>query len=484
MMSSLTSAVSVMPAPSGPGEVNAVEVTGPVRYPAPVEGMLFVLQLRACESTLARSRLLSALRSQEVIAGDVVGTAASSSTTFLVSRARTGHYDIRLGADRCVAHIVKYEVSHAGHLGCFAAGYPYFLCGATGEVISRVVLRACSWDFPVVVSRSHSADCETVFRRKAPVVPRTQLAASRDCCPCPYGQSSTKLSYFDAASSYQASVQLRDQAGLFFATPAGAAMLDVRCAPCARCGGSMAREVKSLVDSVERPRSTSGAPPSSICENDKYFAQRFRLVSKYEASLNLSETAWFSICPEVVAKHIASRVVALSRKLGRKIRVFDPFCGAGGNIVQAALMDEVSHAFASDIDAAEVRCAQRMAQLYGVPTSKMSFRVSDVFALSPGQFKTPVDAIICSPPWGGPAYLTGVYDVTSMTPDFVKLLRHCASFTKNLALLMPRSVAVDQLVDTARQAGIYDGVELELNFVARKAKTATVYYGELVNGHL
>lgn len=157
----------------------------------------------------------------------------------------------------------------------------------------------------------------------------------------------------------------------------------------------------------------------------------------------------------------------------------DPFCGAGGNIVQAARMDEVSHAYASDISESEVLCAQRMADLYGVK-EKLSFSVGDVFNLKPDLFKK-IDAIVCSPPWGGPSYLDGVYDLTLMEPSYKEILTHLVKFTRNLAFLLPRNICIDQLVDSAAAADSAAAVELEINLLAGKPKTSTVYYGGLTN---
>ena len=44
----------------------------------------------------------------------------------------------------------------------------------------------------------------------------------------------------------------------------------------------------------------------------------------------LDEESWFSVTPEIVASHIASR-------LPKNSLILDAFCGAGGNLIQVNL---------------------------------------------------------------------------------------------------------------------------------------------------
>ncbi len=41
---------------------------------------------------------------------------------------------------------------------------------------------------------------------------------------------------------------------------------------------------------------------------DKYWAQRKRLFSKFDEGLQLDRESWYSVTPEAIAEHIASRV--------------------------------------------------------------------------------------------------------------------------------------------------------------------------------
>ncbi|XP_018495423.1 trimethylguanosine synthase-like [Galendromus occidentalis] len=450
----------------GPGETNVVEACSPIVYPAPLPGRTKILHIVPGGHVSARS-VLSRLQDERIIPRGSASITAVSSSTFLVSTEHTGHFGVEIEGVRCLAHLLQYEPRHKGHRGSFAAGYANFLCGSERGPVYRVLLRAESDGTPVVVSRSYAADCESVFLKKPRENLRARFTRSGQSCCCEDQKLGTTV----------LRAEHLETSGLLFADKAARTNFTVSKAPCGICGVELAKETKFL-------SKMATAPARQVSSEDgmrKYFSQRFRLISRYHASLGLSQTAWFSVSPEEISKHIARRVIALSRRLGRKIRVFDPFCGAGGFIVQAAVMDEVSKVFASDINEYEVNSARRMARLYGVPEEKISFRVSNFFDLEENLFRSPIDAIICGPPWGGPSYSNGLFDLENMEPNFIKILRHCAKFTPNIALLMPKNMALDQIHQSARVAGLRGGVELELNFLAGREKTATLYYGDLIN---
>ena len=250
--------------------------------------------------------------------------------------------------------------------------------------------------------------------------------------------------------------------------------------PCSACSNDLAKESKFPFGPIDAPTNRRASRTSNDDSIHKYWGQRFRLVSKFIPDLELTKQAWFSITPEEIAKHMMSRIASLSRALGRKIRVLDPMCGSGASAAQCALMEEVEQVFASDVLASEVSCTKRMAALYGVE-SKISFRVSDLDA---SMFGTQIDAVLLCPPWGGPAYQTGTNDIAAMDPGYEKLLEFCARFSRNIAVLMPRNLAFDQVPRTAAAASSVEGVEIETNFLGRKIKTASLYYGGLVNNNI
>lgn len=65
--------------------------------------------------------------------------------------------------------------------------------------------------------------------------------------------------------------------------------------------------------------------PSSI---SKYWLQRYLLFSRFNDGIKMDEEGWFSVTPEIIAKHHAERC-------GRGA-VVDLFTGVGGNAIQFA----------------------------------------------------------------------------------------------------------------------------------------------------
>jgi hypothetical protein len=60
----------------------------------------------------------------------------------------------------------------------------------------------------------------------------------------------------------------------------------------------------------------------------KYWTQRYSLFSLFDSGIKMDEEGWFSVTPEPIAKHHASRV-------GAGVMI-DCFTGVGGNAIQFA----------------------------------------------------------------------------------------------------------------------------------------------------
>ncbi|CAN0267436.1 unnamed protein product [Lampetra planeri] len=231
----------------------------------------------------------------------------------------------------------------------------------------------------------------------------------------------------------------------------------------------------------------------------KYWAQRYRLFSRFDEGIRLDREGWFSVTPERIAEHIAQRCQC--------DLIVDAFCGVGGNAIQFAFTCE--RVIAVDIDPEKVALARHNARVYGVD-DRIEFIVGDFLALAP---RLRADVVFLSPPWGGPTYLDAhAYDLDSMmTPGGYPFTRKrtasaaapscgaigrsrsrtkapslplwaCGSFvagqiTPNIAFFLPRNADVDQLTSLAGSGG---KVEIEQNFLNIKLKTITAYFGELI----
>ncbi|CAJ0968884.1 unnamed protein product [Ranitomeya imitator] len=188
----------------------------------------------------------------------------------------------------------------------------------------------------------------------------------------------------------------------------------------------------------------------------KYWAQRYRLFSRFDEGIKLDEgyisvikmhfgtnlpagrfggrtahapailqdggaqgedgrtdtgtpEGWFSVTPEKIAEHIAHRV----RQCMSGAVVVDAFCGVGGNAIQFALAG--MHVIAVDIDPVKLDLAYNNAMVYGV-ADRIELIRADFMCIARD---LKADVVFLSPPWGGPDYVSAeTFDIkTMMSPD-------------------------------------------------------------------
>ncbi|KAJ5669482.1 hypothetical protein N7462_010552 [Penicillium macrosclerotiorum] len=133
-----------------------------------------------------------------------------------------------------------------------------------------------------------------------------------------------------------------------------------------------------------------------------YWAQRYRIFSKYDEGIWLTDDAWFGVTPEPVAKFVSlSAHLAESAPAGRSILV-DAFAGAGGNTIAFAKTGKWKRVYAIERNPAVLQCAKHNAKIYGVENLITWFE-GDCFQILKNQLKdlAPYSIIFASPPWGG-----------------------------------------------------------------------------------
>jgi trimethylguanosine synthase len=229
----------------------------------------------------------------------------------------------------------------------------------------------------------------------------------------------------------------------------------------------------------------------------KYWAQRYRLFSKYSEGIVLDEEGWYSATPELIAAHLAERIwkslnapQAAPSKSHRSKKAFlaprkshssslllDPFCGPGGNVIQFAKSAPPGGlVFALDINPNRIYMAKHNATIYGVQ-DRVEFIIGDSLKLSP---KFRVDAIFLSPPWGGPEYINSdYYDLSNIQPIHGSAMFHLfRTISPNIGYLLPRNTKQAQLIQLADKGS---KVEIEGHYLAEKLKMLTAFYGSLAN---
>ncbi|NWY40631.1 TGS1 synthase, partial [Sylvia atricapilla] len=215
-------------------------------------------------------------------------------------------------------------------------------------------------------------------------------------------------------------------------------------------------------------------PPEIAADPEliKYWAQRYRLFSRFDEGIKLDREGWFSVTPEKIAEHIAVRV---SQSFNCDI-IVDAFCGVGGNAIQFALTSK--RVIAIDIDPEKLRLARHNAEVYGV-AEHIDFLCGDFMALAAG---LRADVVFLSPPWGGPDYATAeIFDIQTMIcPDgypFQGYTLLSKKITNNIVYFLPRNADINQVASLAGPGG---KVEIEQNFLNNKLKTITAYFGDLI----
>lgn len=209
----------------------------------------------------------------------------------------------------------------------------------------------------------------------------------------------------------------------------------------------------------------------------KYWPQRYSLFSRFHEGIQMDPTGWFSVTPERIAKHIASRCGA------RPLVVYDPFGGVGGNAIQFALAGH--HVICGDISGERLAMAKHNADIYGV-ADYIDFVEGDYFQVAQG---IKADVVFLSPPWGGPSYA----HAESFEVDWMMAIDGKAVFdtalqvADNVIYYLPRNASLSsiaRLVDGASEA--LQCFEIEENWSGTKdgralggLKAISVYFGPL-----
>jgi trimethylguanosine synthase len=260
---------------------------------------------------------------------------------------------------------------------------------------------------------------------------------------------------------------------------------------------------------------------------EKYFVQRYMLFSRYDEGVALDEEGWYSVTPEVLARHMAERC--------RCDMLIDAFCGVGGNAIQFAYTCE--RVVAVDLDEARLSLARRNAAVYGVD-DRVEWLHTDFFTLSPDRVHADVRAtpmraapmraapmraapmraapmrsapmraapvrsaraaagpsahppalcgvavstswqvVFLSPPWGGPEYASVEwFDLKTMMGglDGAAILRHALALAPSVAYFLPKNTHVAQICELARENHVT--LEIERCSLNGHEKGLMAYFG-------
>ncbi|XP_048503422.1 uncharacterized protein LOC104896339 isoform X2 [Beta vulgaris subsp. vulgaris] len=196
----------------------------------------------------------------------------------------------------------------------------------------------------------------------------------------------------------------------------------------------------------------------------KYWRQRYYLFSRFDDGIEMDDEGWFSVTPEAIARHQASRS-------GGGI-IIDCFTGVGGNAIQFAKTSQ--HVIAIDIDSKKIGYAHHNASIYGV-ADNIDFITGDSLSLVS---KLKADTVFMSPPWGGPDYVkVKSYDINMLQPYDGKLLFNTfKEIASTIIMFLPRNVNIEQLAELCLSANPPWSLEVEKNFLNEGLKAVTAYF--------
>lgn len=198
---------------------------------------------------------------------------------------------------------------------------------------------------------------------------------------------------------------------------------------------------------------------------EKYWCQRYILFSRFDDGVKMDEEGWFSVTPEIIAHHQASRCAGGT--------LIDCFTGAGGNAIQFS--QRCRHVVAIDIDPLKIDYARHNAAIYRVD-DQIDFIAGDFFVLAP---KLKADTVFLSPPWGGPDYSKVVtYDMKTMLRphDGHTLFNVAKEIASRVVMFLPRNVNFNQLAELSLSASPPWSLEVEKVHLNGKLKAVTAYF--------
>jgi trimethylguanosine synthase len=173
----------------------------------------------------------------------------------------------------------------------------------------------------------------------------------------------------------------------------------------------------------------------------------------------MDREGFFSVTPEALAVTMAEQacIACPPERRAKGLTVLDCFCGAGGNAVAFGLRPDVSEVIAVDLSHVRLECLRRNAQIYGVPSSKLTLILGDFYdvaaRLTAQQRR--VDVVLFAPPWGGLGYNRTQFDIDTGVPiGGLKALKAAWGISRRVLAVYPRDTAWNQIHRAERFLGL------------------------------
>lgn len=204
--------------------------------------------------------------------------------------------------------------------------------------------------------------------------------------------------------------------------------------------------------------------------------RRYDLFSLYDDGVRLNEEMWYSVTPEAIAAHVASRVAGEGEKL-----ILDAFCGAGGNSIQFAMAG--LQVVAVDIKQEHIDLAIHNAKIYEM-NEFIDCICADFFDIvHMRRLMANVDCVFLSPPWGGIGVSSKSEGFSLLDPGtiFPKLFDIALTRFHRIVVFLPRNIIRAEIEEMARSDPRRRRIEIEshrlVNSRSGYVKACTLYIG-------
>ncbi|KAL0219230.1 hypothetical protein P9112_004883 [Eukaryota sp. TZLM1-RC] len=200
----------------------------------------------------------------------------------------------------------------------------------------------------------------------------------------------------------------------------------------------------------------------------KYWYGRFNLSSRFEEGIMLDRQALFSLCPESVACHVATRV----RHVIGNSTVVDCTAGGGGNVIQFGKGGSV---IGIDLDEVKIKCTLNNAKIYEIDHN-VDLIHGNCLQIIP--ILKSISCIYFSPEWTGPSYTDlAVFPASCFTPSLIEIARVIRLHkVKVVVVCFPRNISVATVLEFGKLINCMGKIEMEQNILRGKISTIHVYY--------
>lgn len=208
-----------------------------------------------------------------------------------------------------------------------------------------------------------------------------------------------------------------------------------------------------------------------------YWNKRHFLFSLFDQGVQMDQESWFSVTPESIANHIASRLAMSSSTSSSS--VLDCCCGVGGNVLAFSQHKHFHQVVGVDVVPSKLSMARHNSKIYQVD-QRCEFVLGDCLHTLAALPDSSIDFIFLSPPWGGPDYhaLGSGFSIIKHIllgngRNGVDLFRQAARVCiQGVAFFLPRTVTLQ----TIQQELNIHRFELEKHIVQNREFSTCLYY--------